>query len=45
VWACSVVGARRVLLEEQTHISLLEPQLTPIKQSGEANWLTQQVRE
>src|ERR1051326_1453348 len=33
------------LLEEQTHISWIESQLTLIKQIGEANYLTQQVRE
>jgi len=33
------------LLEEQTHISWVESQLTLIKQIGEANYLTQQVRE
>ena len=33
------------LLEEQTHISWVESQLTLVKQIGEANYLTQQVRE
>lgn len=33
------------LLEEQTHISWIESQLTLVKQIGEANYLTQQVRE
>jgi len=33
------------LLDEQTHISWIESQLTLIKQVGEANYLTQQVRE
>src|SRR5919202_2952275 len=33
------------LLDEQTHISWIESQLTLITQIGEANYLTQQVRE
>jgi bacterioferritin len=33
------------LLDEQTHISWIESQLTLVKQIGEANFLTQQVRE
>jgi bacterioferritin len=33
------------LLDEQTHISWIESQLTLVKQIGEANYLTQQVRE
>jgi bacterioferritin len=33
------------LLEEQDHISWLESQLTLVHQIGEANYLTQQVRE
>jgi bacterioferritin len=33
------------LLDEQTHISWIESQLTLIRQIGEANYLTQQVRE
>lgn len=33
------------LLDEQSHISWIESQLTLVKQIGEANYLTQQVRE
>jgi bacterioferritin len=33
------------LLEEQEHISWIESQLTLVRQIGEANYLTQQVRE
>jgi bacterioferritin len=33
------------LLDEQTHVSWIESQLTLVKQIGEANYLTQQVRE
>ena len=33
------------LLDEQTHINWIESQLTLVKQLGEANYLTQQVRE
>ncbi|MBV9580535.1 MAG: bacterioferritin [Chloroflexi bacterium] len=33
------------LLDEQEHISWIESQLTLVKQLGEANYLTQQVRE
>jgi len=33
------------LLDEQTHISWIESQLTLVTQIGEANYLTQQVRE
>jgi bacterioferritin len=33
------------LLDEQTHINWIESQLTLVKQIGEANYLTQQVRE
>lgn len=33
------------LLEEQTHISWLESQLVLVQQIGDANYLTQQVRE
>jgi bacterioferritin len=33
------------LLDEQTHVSWIESQLTLMKQIGEANYLTQQVRE
>jgi bacterioferritin len=32
------------LLDEQTHISWIESQLTLVQQIGEANYLTQQVR-
>jgi bacterioferritin len=33
------------LLDEQTHISWIESQLTLVRQVGEANYLAQQVRE
>jgi len=33
------------LLDEQSHINWIESQLTLIKQIGDANYLTQQVRE